>query len=419
MDGIAGLLQSMTDGAANGTGILELLSTTQAMFGGTVPQFLVDYAQAQQLSIFGDYPSHKDVAPSAVFVAVFAILFFAHLYLFFKNLSRGHKFWLSLCYAFYCMMRFVGFAMRISWAYDTTRVVTGMASEVFIIVPIVLLASFNLVLAQRIFTWRHPHIGSHRLFWAMMLVVYLVVAGVVIMAILGSLIPYIYLLSERRYTMCKQVVRASAVTCALYSLLAMSLVVGSFILKPTKKSLDVWTYQPWWIESFDVFYYVPKGACREAEESFANREPGAEQAVRIIASTTHYHNTLEKVTTVTSKSGTLTHNRSIAIIFLTTTILLISSTFRCVSTFIDQTYSSQSWIFAPVVMYIMFGLLEVLINLVYLLGRVDLRFYRPDKLKKGLCGSRRASHAVGENDSAEASDTHLGIEKSVQSTQKS
>jgi hypothetical protein len=393
MEGIQSLIQSMTHGAASGTGILKLLPMTEKMFGGTVPPYLVTYALNQQLAIFGDYPTSSDVAPSAIFTAVFAILFLAHLYIFFKNCSRGHKFWLTLGFAFYCMIRFIGFGMRISWAKDIQRLEVGMASEVFIIIPIVLLASFNLVLAQRIFTWRHPHIGSEWWFWSCMIVVYTVVTGVVVMAILGSLIPYIYFLSEHHYTMCKQVSRAAAILCVLYSVLAASLVIGAFLIKPTPKSDKIWTYQPWWIESFDVFYYVPKGSCRRAEETFAEREPSAGDAVRIIASTTHYHNTLEKVHSVTSKKGTLTHNTSMSIIGLTTVILLLSSVFRCVSTFIDQTHANQSWIYKPVVMYIMFGFLETVINLVYLLGRVDLRFYRPDKLTKGMCGSRHNSTA--------------------------
>lgn len=412
MDGITSLLHSMTNGAASGTGILKLLPMAQDMFGGTVPDYLVKYSLSQQIAIFGDYPTSDDIAPSAIFTAIFAIFFIAHSYVFLKNMSRGHKFWLSIGFAFYTLMRVVGFAMRISWADDIQRLRVGMASEVFIIVPIVLLASFNLVLAQRIFTWRHPHIGSKNWFWACMIIVYTVVTGVVVMAILGALIPYIYFLSEHHYTMCKQVVRAAAVLCVLYSVLAINLVVGAFLIKPTPKSDKIWTYQPWWIESFGLFYYVKKNACQKAEETFALREPSAEDAVRIIPSTIHYHNTLEKVQSVTSKKGTLTHNTSIAIIALTTIILLISSIFRCVSTFIDQTYANQSWIFDKTVMYIMFGALETIINLAYLIGRVDLRFYRPDKLKKGLCGSLHGLNN-GQEETLRGSQTNVDEEKAL------
>lgn len=420
MDGIAGLLESMTNGAAPGTGILKLLSMTKKMFGGTVPSFLVDYAQSQQLSIFGDYPTHKDVAPSAIFTAVFAIFFLAHLYVFVMNYSRGHTFWLSLCYAFYSMLRFLGYGLRIRWAQDIAQIQVGLASEAFIIIPIVLLASFNLVLAQRIFTWRHPHIGSSNLFWSAMITIYVIVAGVVVMAILGAMIPYIYFLSEKHYSMCKRVSRAASILCVLYSVLALALVVGSFVFKSTKKARQVWTYQPWWIESFGVFYYVPKGACQDAEATFAMREPEAGHAVRIIATTTHYHNTLEKTKSVSSKSGKLDHNWSIAIISFTTVILLISSIFRCVSTFINSTYADQSWIFAPVVMYIMFGVLEVLVNLTYLLGRVDLRFYRPDRIKKGLAGSHHSSiggagtAGLGEHDTLGGSESGAENEKPLE-----
>lgn len=391
MAGIQTLINQLTDGAASGTGILKLIPITEKLVGKPIPPALQAYALGQQLAVFGDYPTSSDVAPSAIFTAVFFIFFVAHSYVFFKNYSRGHKFWLSLGFIFYCLIRVLGFAMRIPWAKNSMKVEVGLASSVFLTIPIVILASFNLVLAQRIFTWRHPHIGSHRWFWVLMISTYVFVTGLVVMSIVGAVIPYIYFLSEHHYNMCKKVVQAAAVLNVLYSLLAINLVVGAFMLKPTARSNKIWTYQPWWIESFEMFYYVPKGACQAAEETFAQREPAAADAVRIIASTTHYHNTLEKVQSVTSKKGCLTHNTSIGIIMLTTLSLLTSSMFRCISTFIVQQHAHQSWIFKPVVMYIMFGVLETIVNVVYLCGRVDLRFYRPDKLPKNLVGSRHNS----------------------------
>lgn len=259
--------------------------------------------------------------------------------------------------------------------------------------PIVILASFNLILAQRVFTWRHPDIGSTKLFWTAMYVIYALVAGVVVMAILSAVIPYVYFLSAAHYTMCKKASRAAAVLCLLYSVLAMALIGCAFILKPTTKALQMVTYQPWWIESFGTFYYVPDGAAQRAEETFKTRDPEALWHHRIIASTTQHHNTLEKIQSVNSKSGTLKHNYSIFIIFFTSLILLISSTCRCVSTFIAKQKSDQSKLFEPVIAYIMFGLLEVIVNILYLVGRVDLRFYRPDRLSKETVSScsRKAS----------------------------
>jgi uncharacterized BrkB/YihY/UPF0761 family membrane protein len=217
----------------------------------------------------------------------------------------------------------------------------------------------------------------------MMISVYVVVAGVVVMAILGATIPYVYFLSESSFNKCKKVAQAASVLAVLYSGLAMTLVLSSFILKPTKKAGEIVTYQPWWIESFAPTYFVPKNACQDAEYTFKTRDPSlAKRAVRVIASTVHEdkYETIQRVQSVTSKSGKLGHEFSLVIILLTTAILLLSSLFRCVSTFTAVERRYQSWLFEPVVMYVMFGVLETFINIIYLVGRVDLRFYRPDNL---------------------------------------
>lgn len=383
MDSLIAAFKATTNGAADGTGVLLLVDRAKKLLG-TIPQYIVDYTLGIQHSIFGDYPTSSDTAPSALFTAISFIFIMAHLYIFFKNYSRGHKFWLSLAFAFYNTIRLIGWAMRIAWSKDILKLKVGIASSVFIIVPIVILASLNLVLAQRIFTLHHPRLGSCKLFWTAMITVYVVVSGVVVMAIVGAVIPYVYFLSESHFNMCKKVVQAAAVLCVLYSVLAMALTVAATLFPPTKSAQSIVTYQPWWIESFGWTYFVPKGSCREAEDSFKSRDPTlAKRAIRVIASTAHQHKyeTVERVQSVVSKSGTLDHTWSNVIIFTTTLILATSSIFRCVSTFIDDQKQDQSWIFKPVVMYVMFGALETIVNVLYLVGRVDLRFYRPDKLK--------------------------------------
>ncbi|ONH68984.1 hypothetical protein BON22_1671 [Cyberlindnera fabianii] len=397
--GLAAMMHELTNGAATGTGIVQLVPKVKKLLGlETVPSYLVDYATSVQHSLFGSYPTHKDIAPSSIFTAVFVILMFAHTYIFVKNISRGHKFWLSIGFIFHALLRWLGFAFRVRWAQDIQRLKIGIASEVFLIIPMVFLASFNLVLAQRIFTWRHPHIGSKSWFWNAMILVYVIVIGVVVMGVLGAVIPYLYFLSEKRFSMCKKAAQAAAVLCTVYSLGALLLVISAFVLPPSAAARQIWTFQPWWIESFGIFYFPPKNAARDAEETFARREPDSADAVRIIPSTTHYTNTLEKTQSVTSKSGKLGHNHSIFIICLTTLFLLVSSAFRCASTFIDDTYANESWIFRPVVMYIMFGLFEAIVSIIYLTSRVDLRFYRPDKIRKGICGSKKSEADTFQDD---------------------
>lgn len=79
------LIKSQTNGAADGTGILILLAKAKALFGDDLPESLVEYTAGVQLSVFGDYPTSKDYAPSGIFIAIFIIFMFGHLYIFIRN----------------------------------------------------------------------------------------------------------------------------------------------------------------------------------------------------------------------------------------------------------------------------------------------------------------------------------------------
>ena len=62
-------------------------------------------------------------------------------------------------------MKFLGFLLRALWSTDILKIKFGLASEVFLIVSTFIIVSANLILAQRLFTWRHPVGGSRKLFW--------------------------------------------------------------------------------------------------------------------------------------------------------------------------------------------------------------------------------------------------------------
>lgn len=393
---IANLIKLQTNNAADGTGIIKLVEITKNFLrlesAEQIPQLLVDYVQGQQQSQFGSYPDHKDVAPSAVFLALFVIIAIAHGSLFTINYLRGHKFLLSLAFCFYATLRWIGFALRIVWAKDLLKLHVGIASEVLLVLPIVFLASFNLVLAQRIFTWRHPVFGNMKIFWYTMLAIYSVVIAVVVMTIIAGVVPYLYFLSRTNYDMCRNVVKVTSIFITLFSLVSIVFVIFTYILPVTETNKNALVYQPFWIKSFSPFYFPPKNAQAEGEDVFVQRyqndprEPkrtivGA--GMDIIDS-----NDVDEVTELQEyenegeKKFSLKHNVSISIITVTSIFVFIGALFRCIACFIDDIFASQSWIYDPVVMYVLWGALETICNILYLVGRIDLRFYRPDNFKK-------------------------------------
>lgn len=379
--GVLRLLTYLNNYPAEGTGTLFLSEKAKNLMGPKLPQILVEYSTATQLNLFGNYPEKSDVAPSALFIALFSIIAILHLTVFSINYYRGHYFWLSLGWVFYAICRVLGFALRIVWSRDLTDCKVGITSEVFLIVPTVLIASFNLVLAQRIFTWRHPVGGSRRIFWTLMWILYALVAGVVAMTIVTSAGLNIYLLSEANYARYKKVIMCTSVLIIVYSLTAVGLILLAWLFKPTKKDENLYTYQPWWIESFSPFYFVKKGEPQAAAISFLKRNHNHRYAIRVIAATHHLHKTVKGLT---NQRGDLTHNVSLMIIGVTTLIILVSSILRSIICFQGRMMYFTSPVGSPAVMYVFWGALEFGVNLLYIIGRVDLRFYRPDRLPKDV-----------------------------------
>ena len=391
------LMSSMTNGAASGTGIVKLLTLAKSYLGVSdvhdIPDYLIDAAKDVQQAQFGSYPDSKDVAPSAVFLACFLLLFLGHTLLFFANRSRGHKFYMSLAFASYCLMRWLGFALRIVWAKDILKMKVGLASEVFLIIPTVLLASFNLVLAQRLFTWKHPILGTKKIFWQGMLALYAVVVAVVVMSIVAGVVPYLYFLSQSHYDMCRNVMKVTSVLIVLYSLLAMFLIGASYLLPTTDKDRDSLIYQPFWIKSFKPTYFPKRNAAKEGELLFLRKHAGDTReplrtvvgaGLRLIDQKEEDESEeLNEFEQSGEEKFTLKHNQSIVIIAVTTIFVFLGAIFRCVGCFLDTTYAKQGWLFKPVVMYIFWGALETIVNILYLVGRIDLRFYRPDAFAKG------------------------------------
>lgn len=360
-----------------GTGVIHLKEQTMNLVGDPIPQFIVDYIISRQNNLLGSYPTEWDVAPSIVFAVIFGLIGLVHLLIWTVNFRRGHYFWLSLAWVFYCALRVVGWALRAYWGQSILRIQAGLASEVFLIISSIMIVSLNLILAQRLFTWRHPVGGSRRLFWNIMFGLYFIVCLVVAMTIVAAAVPYLYFLSHYLYRGYKIVVMLSAILIIFYSLTSISLIGLSYFFEPTKKDENLYTYQPWWIESFHPLYFVKPFAAQEAEETFMKRNHNHRHAIRVIAATHHHSNMVEGLT---NQRGDLGHNKSLGIVFASSALIFIGAIIRAITVFQSRINQEKGPACKPIVAYIIWGVFEVLVNLMYIVGRVDLRFYRPDRL---------------------------------------
>ncbi|KAM9938273.1 hypothetical protein OXX80_002222 [Metschnikowia pulcherrima] len=375
--GLVRLLSPLFNGAAEGTNIKHVVEFSHNLLGPKLPDILTKYVVSTQISLFGDYPVSSDLAPSILFTVLFGVAGLIHLLIFCINFSRGHYFWISFVWAFNCALKLIGFALRAVWSQDVTKVAVGLTSEVFLIIPSIIFVSFDLILAQRLFTWRHPVGGSRTLFWAIMISMYVVVCFLIAITVMASFIPYLHFLSEKAWQSWRKVNMATGVLIILYSLTSMSLIGLSYLFPPTAKDENLYTYQPWWIESFNTFYFVQPGAAKKAEETFMKRNHNHRHAIRVIAATRHHSNMVEGLS---NQRGSLSHNYSMGLIIITTVLIFIESMGRCIVLFQNNIQRNTTGAGNRVFMYICWGAFELIINILYIVGRVDLRFYRPDRL---------------------------------------
>ncbi|KAH3687801.1 hypothetical protein WICPIJ_001209 [Wickerhamomyces pijperi] len=388
---LLGLFSIMSDGAAPGTGSKKLVKICYEMLAGflggvlpastiALPARLATLIGSTLGSMFGDYPTSKDIVPSAIFVGIFFIFALVHGYIWLKNRSRGHKFHHSLGLVFYSIMRVIGFALRIVWSKHGFALNVAIVSTIFVVVPTVLLPSLNLILAQRYFTWMHPSYGSHWLMYAFNDYLYFLVVIFVLMTIVASSVQINYFLSQKHYMMTKQVIEAAAVVVVIYSVCSVCLIAFSTFVPRTSKDKKIKTFQASWVKSFGFTYWVAKDAAKEAAEAVPE---DMKHAIRVINSTVYNYETVNEEQEATEgHTSVLAHTPSIVIISFTTLLLFIADMFRCFATFKHQSKAHQSWIFEPVVMYVMYGAVETIVNLVYIFSRIDLRFYKPDVFKK-------------------------------------
>lgn len=398
----SGLLSLVTPaGKVPGTGVLQTSALFKQQFGDNADPSIVKVIISALPALFGQYPDHSDVAPSAVFVAIFGVLCIAYFYIFAKDYQRGHRFWPFFGLGCYCILRMLGWGLRINWAGNVMHVQMGIACQVFILVSVLIVNMMIMLFGHRIFTWRHPETGNSRLFNLMMNTIYLLVIAIIVMGIVGQTIPFVYFLSEKNLHMCQKVVRVAAVTQVFYAFQGVQLIILAYSFPPgsldhrfgkSGKHVLPKTLSATWIESTGLFYFPRKGS----QEITHKGDPEAEFS-RVIPSD------------VAPGGGLVEHNddhpngpkirTGIILVFVVSLILSISSAFRCASTFISEPIGGTAgdpvhWIFRNWLMYLLYGAFEVVVSVLLLVFRADLRFYIPDMPSKAAARKMRSNNTV-------------------------
>lgn len=175
-----------------------------------------------------------DVPVSAVFLFLFILGAISHATIFRVNQARGHKFLLSGMLFGFCMSRIVTMVMRIVW---TTRVTNGriaIAANVFVSAGVLLLYVVNLLFAQRIVRSCHPNIGWHPIFHYALVAIY-VLTGMTLIMLITSVIQSYYTLNHNTRRIDRDILLYGQTFFTFVSFLPFPLVLGGLVVPRTTR----------------------------------------------------------------------------------------------------------------------------------------------------------------------------------------
>ncbi|KAK6524524.1 hypothetical protein TWF281_011431 [Arthrobotrys megalospora] len=110
-------------------------------------------------AILGGIPSKiPDFPASLVLAIMFLALAITNIIIFKGNMSKGHKFKLSIFMIGFSMSRVVTLSLRSAWSFKPTDVDLAIANQVFNAAGVVALYILNLIFCHRLFRARHPSV---------------------------------------------------------------------------------------------------------------------------------------------------------------------------------------------------------------------------------------------------------------------
>ncbi|KAL6713238.1 hypothetical protein ACLMJK_009359 [Lecanora helva] len=183
----------------------------------------------------GGFPTVKvDIPITAVFLFLFILGAASHMYILQVNQKRKHKFLISGMLFGFCMSRIVTMILRIAWTTRVTNIRLAIAANIFVYAGVVLLFVANVIFAQRIVRSCHPNTGWHPLFhWAFVGIYSLIVVTLVMLII--SVIQSFYTLNANTKRIDRDILLYGQTFYAVVSFLPFPLVLGGLILPRTTR----------------------------------------------------------------------------------------------------------------------------------------------------------------------------------------
>lgn len=402
------LAQFTPDWAAVGTGLKPLNEKTAEVLG-ELPPSMAALTAPHLPTLFGDYPTESGEVPAnAIFIAIYSILAIANGYVFFKGWSNGHKFWPMFAMIWFALLMVIGFGVRLKYSDNFMDVSMGITSSVFIQTPIMIMEAINFYFSTRIFTWRHPDAGRSCFQRSYNAVIYSLVIILIIMSILGSVLPTLYFMTPAGWKRWQQCTQAAGILQCVYSINPILNIINAYSAAPGKLGKKIfWGEKPTvsenqphvrqahWIQSFGIFHYPVVKKDRENVYHGHNIIPtSASPGGGLVKRHDGHEQTKGFIRT------------NIMILVVGSLLLLSCSIVKCIALFLTGERGGGDGIpfknvtLRPYMMFIFYGGVEALINIFWLVVRIDLRFYQPDRQRKKSSGGV-VVETLGESDSLE------------------
>ena len=135
------------------------------------------------------------------------------------------------------------------------------------------------------------------------------------------------------------------------------------------------------------------------------RNSNHRHATRVIAATHHHFKMVKGLST---ERGDLKHNVSMGLLIISTVLTLFGSIVRAIVVFQAREHKFASPAESIWFGYLCWGVFESIISILYIVCRVDLRFYRPDILPQAVRAiiTAQQSYYPSDDESGDNDDNH-------------
>ncbi|KAK9372218.1 uncharacterized protein V1513DRAFT_453129 [Lipomyces chichibuensis] len=344
-------------------------------------------------ALFGDYPLRKDdIAGSVICIVCFFVLAVTNMTIYRRNLARGHKFVPSGAMFGLCMARIVTFSMRLAYTTHPSNVNVTIAASVFIAAGVIILFILNILFSQRVFTAQHPsraYVGS--LFYNVMRMYYISIIVFLIVLVTSTGVYY-----HTNATVMKGIAhfrKAAMVYFTIAAFMPIPIITAAYAIPQSEQDKTWPVHYAHWIAKYSGLYSPDPRSMPSATEFYSEVHEGDTR--------TPVH--------VIPPSDRGAREVSLALIIAPSVVLTFATAVRTVSSFRSAEEIFKPWYDYRVTMYLCIALAELSVEIAWILGRVDLRFYIPDNDKQW-----KKLAAAADNEKIRAIDLDVDEETEVE-----